>query len=201
MITRRSLLQGAFASVALVGLARQGWGQQAWQSNPFTMGIASGSPDSSSVVLWTRLDQKALETAGLVNKAIDVVWQIAHDESFTKIAAKGVALAQPALGHSVHAEVTGLESARQYFCRFMVGEAVTVVGRTRTFPKPDATVDRLRLSYASCQRWGDGYYSAYNHMSREDLDFVFFLGDYIYEYPASIPPIRETTGGLSLIHI
>lgn len=195
MLTRRSLLQGAFASAALVGLAKQGWGQQAWQTNPFTMGIASGSPDSSSVVLWTRLDPQALEAAGLTDKAVDVVWQLAHDEGFTKIAAKGIVSAQPALGHSVHAEVNGLEPARQYFYRFLVGEAVTSVGRTRTFPRADAAVDRLRLSYASCQRWGDGYYSAYHHMSKEDLDFVFFLGDYIYEYPASIPPIRETTGG------
>ena len=195
MLTRRSLLQGALASAAVVGLTRQGWGQQVWQKNPFSMGVASGSPDSSSVVLWTRLDPMALDAAGLVDKPIDVVWQMAHDEQFTRVVAKGVVVAEPAFGHAVHAEVGGLESARQYFYRFMTGDAITSTGRTRTFPKPDAAVDRLRLSFASCQRWGDGYYSAYHHLAKEDLDFVFFLGDYIYEYPASIPPIRETTGG------
>jgi alkaline phosphatase D len=77
----------------------------------------------------------------------------------------------------------GLQADRWYFYRFAVGDAVSATGRTRTFPAPDAVVARLRLAYASCQRWEHGYYSAWRHMHAENLDLVLFLGDYIYEYP------------------
>lgn len=195
MITRRTLLQSSLASIALIGFSKNGWGNQAWHSDPFTMGVASGSPTDSSIVLWTRLDSKALDSTGISQQNVDVTWQIARDERFIDIAAKGVAQAMPALGHSIHAEVNGLEPARQYFYRFMVGDAVSATGRTKTFPAMNASVDRLKLAYASCQQWGNGYYSAYRHMAKEDIDFVLFLGDYIYEYPASIPPVRYTPGG------
>ena len=54
---------------------------------------------------------------------------------------------------------------------------------------------RLRLAYASCQRWEHGYFSAYRHMRAENLDVVLFLGDYIYEYPVAANAVRVPTGG------
>ncbi len=193
---RRHLLQIGVACAALLNLPRTGWGQQSWSVYPFSMGVASGSPTSDAIVLWTRLDPTALDAAGLASKAVNVIWEIAHDERFTQIAARGTVQATPALGHSVHAEVAGLEPGRGYFYRFIAASAVSTTGKTRTFPAADASVDRLRLAYASCQQWGNGYYSAYRHMLAEELDFVLFLGDYIYEYPASRPKdIRPTTGG------
>ena len=39
----------------------------------------------------------------------------------------------------------------------------------------------LTLAFASCQHYEQGYYTAYEHMVREQLDAVAFLGDYIYE--------------------
>jgi alkaline phosphatase D len=65
------------------------------------------------------------------------------------------------------------------------------VGRTRTFPAPGTPATQLRLAYASCQKWEDGYFSAYAHMAREHLDAVLFLGDYIYEYPGAKSSIRR----------
>ncbi len=193
---RRQLLQCATACAALVSLPRTGWGQQPWQGNPFGLGIASGSPTHDSVVLWTRLDPGAAEAAGLTHQAIPVTWQLAHDQQFSRLAAHGVIEAMPALAHSVHAEVAGLDPDRHYFYRFIAGDAVSPTGRTRTFPHPESQVNRLRLAYASCQQWGNGYYSAYRHMLDENLDLVMFLGDYMYEYPSSRPvDVRPTTGG------
>ena len=193
---RRHLLQFGVASAALISLPRAGWGQQSWGIYPFGLGVASGSPTSDSIVLWTRLDPTALEAAGLSDKSVDVVWEIAHDERFTDLKARGTLQATPALAHSVHAEVEGLEPGRGYFYRFIASSAVSTTGRTQTFPAVDAPVNRLRLAYASCQQWGNGYYSAYRHMLDERLDFVLFLGDYIYEYPVSRPTeVRPTTGG------
>jgi alkaline phosphatase D len=51
------------------------------------------------------------------------------------------------------------------------------------------------MAYASCQRWEHGYFSAYRHMLREDLDAVLFLGDYIYEYPMAANAVRLPPGG------
>ena len=113
------------------------------------MGVASGSPTSTGIVLWTRLGPAALQAAGLQGRDVDVTWQIAHDERFSRMAASGVVAATPRLAHSVHAEVEGLEPARDYFYRFIAGNASSVTGRTKTFPAPNDSPGRLRLAYAS----------------------------------------------------
>ena len=160
------------------------------------MGVASGSPTSDSIVLWTRLDPQAIEHAGLSMQDIPVTWQLAQDPQFARIAAQGVIQASPALAHSVHAEVDGLAPDRHYFYRFITGSAISTTGRTRSLPLAQANVARLRIAYASCQQWGNGFYSAYRHMLDENLDLVMFLGDYMYEYPSSRPKdVRPTTGG------
>ena len=61
-----------------------------------------------------------------------VRWEIAEDEGFRRIAAQGVASALPELAHSVHVDVTGLQPDRWYWYRFMLRDAVSPVGRTRT---------------------------------------------------------------------
>jgi alkaline phosphatase D len=48
-------------------------------------------------------------------------------------------------------------------------------------PPAGTTPERLRFAFASCQKYEMGYYTAYEHMAREDLDLVVHLGDYIYE--------------------
>lgn len=196
MMQRRSLLKLAVTSAALASLPSAGWGRQVWTANPFSLGIASGSPTSNSIVLWTRLGLDQVDAAGLSQRPVNVTWQIAHDQAFRHIVQQGDLVASPDLAHSIHAEVSGLEPAREYFYRFICGEALSPVGRTRTFPEADALAQKLRIAYASCQQWGNGYYSAYRHMLAEQIDLVMFLGDYMYEYPASKPfDIRPTTGG------
>jgi len=195
-IGRRRIIQGVASSIALIGLPSTIWGKQEWSSNPFSMGVASGAPTDDGVVLWTRLDPIAVQAAGIQAQAIPVAWQVAHDAQFSRIVAQGVIQALPGLAHSVHAEVSGLASDRHYFYRFLTGSASSTTGRTRTFPAREAKPKSLRLAYASCQQWGNGYYSAYRHMLDENLDMVMFLGDYMYEYPSSRPKdIRPTTGG------
>jgi alkaline phosphatase D len=191
---RRRLLQLAVAGAAGLWLPRAAFAQPRFTGNPFGLGVASGSPTHDSVVLWTRLVAPGLFEA-LGEHAIPVRWELAHDEHFSRIVQRGQSPALFELAHSVHVEVAGLEPDRWYFYRFMVGDAVSPTGRTRTFPAADAPVQRLRLAYASCQRWEHGYYSAYRHMRQEDPDAVLFLGDYIYEYPIAANPVRVPNGG------
>jgi len=129
---------------------------------------------------------------------ITVRWEVAHDAQFQRMVQSGQAQALPALAHAVHVEVQGLEPDRWYHYRFMLGAAVSTVGRTRTFPAPGAAAKRLRLGYASCQHWEHGYYSAYRHMQGEQLDALMFLGDYIYEYAGSSKAVRKVSGGTAL---
>lgn len=190
---RRQLLQWAAAGAAGLHLPRHAWAQPKLTGTPFGLGVASGSPTHDSVVLWTRLMQPALHDPNSLG--IPVRWEISDDDGFSRIKQSDQSLALPGLGYSVHVEVQGLAPDRWYFYRFMVGDAVSAVGRTRTFPSPDAAVAGLRLAYASCQRWEHGYFSAYRHMVHENLDLVMFLGDYIYEYPRAANSVRTATGG------
>ncbi|MFZ2307395.1 MAG: alkaline phosphatase D family protein [Rhodoferax sp.] len=194
--TRRKLLQLASACATSLALAPHAWSQTRFANNPFPLGVASGSPTHDSVVLWTRLVQTGLFGGSeLGSQAIPVRWEVAHDEQFSRLVQSGQTLAPPELAHAVHVELNGLDSDRWYFYRFRAGGAVSAVGRTRTFPAPDAPAARLRLAFASCQRWEHGYYGAYRHMRDENLDAVLFLGDYIYEYPLAANAVRLPSGG------
>ena len=195
-LTRRQLLQLASAGVTVLALPGNAWSKTRFSSDPFQLGVASGSPTHDSIVLWTRLLQTGLLGAStLGDKPIAVRWEIAHDRQFTRMVRKGQILALPELAHSVHVELDGLQPDHWYFYRFRAGEAVSATGRTRTFPAPDAEAAHMRVAYASCQRWDHGYFSAYRHMLAENLDAVLFLGDYIYEYPTSANAVRVPPGG------
>jgi alkaline phosphatase D len=184
---RRQFLQlasFAAAGASTLSLPRSVWSQtdtsRRFQSNPFALGVASGSPTHDSVVLWTRLVENSLDS-----RPVAVRWEVAEDDKFTRMTQNGQHLATADLGHSVHVELQNLRPDRWYFYRFMVGDAVSGIGRTRTFPKTGAAVDKLKIAYASCQRWEAGYFTAYKHMLAEKPDAVLFLGDYIYEYPGN----------------
>jgi alkaline phosphatase D len=166
-----------------------------FNSDPFTLGVASGSPRADGVVLWTRLLPDPSTGNPLPAGNIEVRWEIAHDENFRVIAQRGVALATPELAHSARAEVTGLDPARWYWYRFMAGDAVSAAGRTRTAPAPGADNARLRFAYASCQQYEQGFYAAHRHMAREELDLVVFLGDYIYESSWGRNHVRKHNAG------
>ncbi len=149
---------------------------------PFRLGVASGSPLPDSIVLWTRIMPDPFNAAMLPPTPLAVRWELAEDEAFTTIAAKGSANALPELAHSVHVDVTGLKNGTWYWYRFMLGDAISPVGRTRTAPAADTQASALRLAVASCQHWEFGQYAAHRHIAAANPDVVLFLGDYIYEW-------------------
>ncbi|MGQ4666427.1 alkaline phosphatase D family protein [Metabacillus halosaccharovorans] len=149
---------------------------------PFSLGVASGDPLSDSVVLWTRLAPDPLNGGGMPNEAVKVKWEVAKDENFRKMVQKGKVAAVPELGHSVHVEVDGLKPNQVYYYRFICGGEVSQTGKTKTLPAEGSSVKNLTFAFASCQQFEHGYFTAYKHMAKEDLDIVFHLGDYIYEY-------------------
>lgn len=196
--TRRDFMRVGRDAAALVALgalpAPAGERQFKFRSEPFTLGVASGDPMGGSVVLWTRLDAAVLAEADAAEERVAVEWEISADEDFRRIVKKGSSLALKELGHSVHAEVTGLPAGRPYWYRFNAGGQVSATGRTRTFDP--ALQDHFRFAFVSCQNYEHGYFTAYRHLAGEDLDLVVHLGDYIYErrFPSS-PAIREHESG------
>lgn len=182
---RRLLLWTAARVAALAALAPHLPAQARSAANgayPFSLGVASGAPLPDSVILWTRLLPDPLNAASMPPIAQQVRWEVANDEAFTRIAASGTAVASPELAHSVHVDVRGLQPARWYWYRFMLGDAVSPVGRTRTAPAAGSMPSSLRLAVASCQHWEFGHYAAHRHIARAEPELVAFLGDYIYEW-------------------
>jgi alkaline phosphatase D len=145
-------------------------------------------------VLWTKLAPRPFEPdGGMDGQRVVVTWELADDESFTKIVRQGRATAAPELGYSVHVDLDGLGAGRWYFYRFSVGDATSRVGRFRTSPAAGAT-SPLNLAVASCQHYETGLFTAYAHMAREEIDLVAHLGDYIYEYGAIAGRVRSHNG-------
>lgn len=184
-LSRRRLLTGGLALGALQlapPMARRAWAQPRFTSTPFTLGVASGYPLPTGVVLWTRLAPAPLQPGGGMSpEVVGVDWEVATDDRLSHVVQRGTATATAQWAHSVHVEVEGLEPGRWYWYRFHAGGATSAIGRTRTAPPAAAAVDRLRFAFASCQQYEQGYYGAYHHMLADELDLVAFLGDYIYE--------------------
>jgi alkaline phosphatase D len=189
-LDRRGFLQGAgkIAGISLGLAVAQSMGgfkvdaAPKFSNYPFSLGVASGDPLSDSIVLWTRLAPEPLKGGGMPLRNIPVKWELAKDEHFRHIVQRGTEIAKPELAHSVHVEVYKLQPNTVYYYRFKAGHELSQVGKTKTLPAKGASVASLSFAFASCQQYEHGYYTAYKHMAKEDLDLVFHLGDYIYEY-------------------
>lgn len=207
-LSRRHFLASGLAAAAvwpMLGSVRAA----RFDRDPFALGVASGTPTPTSIVLWTRLIFADAEPdmadpfsfAPLPqHPPLDVAWEIAADDTFAKVEQAGIASARQEWAHSVHVEVEGLAPDRWYFYRFRAGDALSPVGRTRTAPAPEAANGRFSLAFAACQQYEQGWYSAYRDMAARDLDLVVHLGDYIYEKSYGAQHVRSHgTGAPSLL--
>jgi alkaline phosphatase D len=193
MDTRRRIFLKQAARLAAVAMGASplptSIASPAWY--PFRLGVASGSPLPDGVVLWTRIVSEPGSSEPPAPGPLTVRWEVAADPAFRRIVSRGNAAALPELAHSVHLDVRGLQPDRWYWYRFMLGDAVSPVARTRTAPAPGGMPARMRLAYASCQHWEFGEYAVHRHIADAAPDLVAFLGDYIYEwgpYDAAHPP-------------
>jgi len=147
--------------------------------NPFTLGVASGDPDATSVVLWTRLAPEPYTGGGMPANDIDVLWEVSATDDFTEIAFSGTEAATVAHAHSVHA-IAQLDQG-DWFYRFRVGKYISPVGVTHLAPASEAPLAQAKFATASCQNFSDGFYAAHRDIAEQRPDFTVWLGDYIYE--------------------
>lgn len=194
-LSRRAFLQGSAAlggGLVLPGLAScaPATPPGATATATYLHGVASGDPDQSSVVLWTRHEPTAGSTA-----PIPVTWEISTDPTFAQNAASGSIAATAARDWTVKVIPTGLSAGTTYFYRFTSAAGSSPVGRTRTAPA--GATARVRLAVAACSDAAAGYFHGYRHLAnRSDLDAVVHLGDYIYEYGSgarAVDPATEIT--------
>jgi alkaline phosphatase D len=168
--------------------------------DPFTLGVASGDPWATGVVLWTRLAPEPLAAdgrGGMPRRTVTVHWEVAEDERFTVGVRGGYAAADPAWAHSVHLEVDGLRPGATYWYRFRAGGYLSPTGRTRTAPPAGAMPEAARFGIVSCANWEEGFFTAYGRLAEEEPDLVLHLGDYLYELPAGagLHRVRRHVGG------
>jgi alkaline phosphatase D len=191
-ITRRTLLKtgGSFAAgMTLAGIAGgPAFAQAQFDSNPFTLGVASGDPSPTGVVLWTRLAPNPLLVGGgMPAEPFEVRFELARDEEFHEIVRRGSTVALPDEAHSVRAEIFGLGPRHEYFYRFKVGDEISPVGRTRTTPPGNSMVETVTFAFVSCQNFADGYFTPYADVAGDPaIEAVIHLGDYIYEGGANV---------------
>jgi len=197
-IARRQFLTGTAATAGLLvaAVVPRAWAAPpARLDDPFTLGVASGDPTPTGVVLWTRLAPHPLEPdGGMPGRPVPVQWEVATGPRLGNVVRRGAAVAHPRFAHSVHVEVEGLDPGRTYWYRFRAGEHLSRIGRTRTAPDPARALGKLTLAVASCQHWERGWYVAWRHLAEEDLDLVLHLGDYIYEGPGRGGGVRRHVG-------
>jgi len=147
--------------------------------DPFQLGVASGDPDATSVVLWTRLAPEPYTGGGMPADDIEVLWEVSATDDFAEIAFSGNETATADHAHSVHA-IAQLDRG-DWFYRFRVGSYTSPVGVTRPAPPADEPLAKAKFAAASCQNFSDGYYAAHRDIAEQQPDFVVWLGDYIYE--------------------
>ncbi|MGW6772825.1 alkaline phosphatase D family protein [Streptomyces sp. NPDC055037] len=186
---RRTVVKAAAATAAATALAAPvvlggSAAASAAEAPAFLHGVASGDPLPDGVLLWTRVTPSPDAVPGSGRGAdTEIFWEVAEDQRFASVVARGTTTARAASDHTVKVDVRGLRQAAVHYFRFTAGGTVSPVGRTRTAPAPGAATPGVRFGVVSCANWEAGYFSAYRHLAaRADLDAVLHLGDYLYEY-------------------
>ncbi|HZR80632.1 MAG TPA: alkaline phosphatase D family protein [Candidatus Binatia bacterium] len=184
-IRRRDFLRYAAATAVAASVPRAGR-SDVFAATPdeidrvFPQGLASGDPTPNSVILWTRVEGAAATET--------VLYEVALDPRFRRLVATGQIPAEAAGDHTVKLNVVGLAPYTTYYYRFTALGVTSVTGRTKTAPRPNQDVP-VRFAFASCQDFIGRYYHAWRALveKEEDVDFVLFLGDYIYESGGGAP--------------
>jgi alkaline phosphatase D len=195
---RRHLLKLATAAASTLWLPRSAWSAGPFQQQPFHAGRGQR--------LAHARHPRAVDPAGADRpvREFDAWGRAGHgalgDRRTTRasrrIVQSGQAQALAELAHSVHVSRWRAGPGPLVLLPLHGGRRRQPGGRTRTFPAPDAPAARLRLAYASCQRWEHGYFSAWRHMRDEQPSMpCCSWATTSTSTPARLNAVRQPTGG------
>ncbi|KAF2033950.1 phosphodiesterase/alkaline phosphatase D precursor [Setomelanomma holmii] len=171
----------------------------------FTHGVASGDPYPNSVILWTRVapendnSNSSLSVTGYaplfdhdnekyvkVSKSpICVEYKVAQDKSLSQVVDSGTVFTSSDVDFTIKIEAKNLKAYTTYYYQFNVcgSSNKSPIGRTKTTPHADDDITAVSIAVYSCANYPFGFFNAYGNPVRKDsVDYVVFLGDYIYEY-------------------
>jgi len=139
---------------------------------PFYLGVASGDPTSTGVIIWTHLTTSLPEAT--------VGYEVATDSLFNFLVSSGSFATNDSLDHTVKIDVSGLNSNTSYYYRFLFDNRFSAIGKTKT--APESSINNLIFAVVSCSSIYSGYFNAYRQIANlTNLDGVIHLGDYIYD--------------------
>ena len=140
---------------------------------PFYHGVASGDPSHNEVTIWTRLTPR-------YNREAEVSWSVTLDSSQSRIVQNGKIATNAGKDYTIKKTITGLQPDTYYWYSFSHDSKKSVVGRTKTLPVKQDTVNLIAVS---CNAYESGYFTAFEVIAKkkEKIDAVLHLGDYIYE--------------------
>jgi len=148
----------------------------------FPQSVASGDPTPTTMVFWTR----AVGSDGAPGD-LPVRLEVATDPEITSIVSTRDLVAESDHDGCVKVRVEGLEPYHDYWYRFIATvtdqEVSSPVGHTRTAPDP-TVAQPITFAITYCEDYVGRYYNSYVKLLADhgdDLDFVLFLGDYVYE--------------------
>jgi alkaline phosphatase D len=196
LITRRKFIETAasFGASLAWGSAFARDSRISWRERRdlYPQGVASGDPNTDSVILWTR------RPPSQGSEARRLTLEVADDSGFRRVVATAKANLSSETDWTCRVLAAGLKSARVYYYRFTDEHGFgSRVGRTVTAPS-DKDSRSVRFAFVSCQNVQQGASTSYRRMIWEDehraandqLGFVLHLGDFVYEvvwYPEDRP--------------
>ncbi|KAL5116113.1 hypothetical protein ACEQ8H_006009 [Pleosporales sp. CAS-2024a] len=171
----------------------------------FTHGVASGDPYPTTIILWTRVapatdnsnsnvtvsgyvplyDHDNEKYVSVSKSPICVEYKVSSDKNLSSVVDSGTVFTSSDVDYTVKVEAKNLTPFTTYYYQFAVcnSDNKSPVGRTKTTPNADDHVTSVGLAVYSCSNYPFGFFNAFGNPVRKDsVDYVVFLGDYIYEY-------------------
>jgi alkaline phosphatase D len=193
--SRRSFIAAAaaFGATPVWALSNSSASRHRWieRRDLYPEGVASGDPEPTSVILWTRRPY----SDGRAQATLHV--EVAEDAMFDRVIVAAEARVFEESDWTCRVLVGGLKADHIYWYRFTDNDGGgSRLGRTRTAPRTNDP-RAVRFAFVSCQSVNEGAQNALRRMIWEDqrapaerrLGFVLHLGDFIYEvveYPDEV---------------
>jgi alkaline phosphatase D len=147
-------------------------------------GVASGDPSENGVTIWTRIPDFIRARMGLGNSAsIEVRWWISEGSEGEPICKEtNLVQASPERDFVLKIPVENLSPGCSYRYGFEIeGEWKSDTGFARTLPAQGDELLEMKFAYVSCQNYGTGFYTVFQALAQDNVDFCVHLGDSIYE--------------------